>query len=161
MFNRIDEWMITRGQAAYLWLYDWTGVYVATIAAIVMVLSNCSGAIFRLRPVGTIDLLLCGINLIVLLPYYKDQDRARYTAYNARAMFFQDNLFRRIISQFFFITLFLEPLRFIWDPETWSILQLMFSECCILMYFVLMCVCIREREPKEWFKRLELSSQSI
>jgi hypothetical protein len=28
----MDEWLIARAQRAYLWLHDWTGVYLATCA---------------------------------------------------------------------------------------------------------------------------------
>lgn len=38
MLNKIDEFIIARATAAYMWLLDWTGVYVGSVGFTLMVL---------------------------------------------------------------------------------------------------------------------------
>jgi hypothetical protein len=147
MFHNIDQWVINRIQTSYLWLYDWTGVYVASVAVISFLLGKAIAG-FR---VDSISLCLTIWNIVVLIPMYLLQDKGNYKRYNRCALIVQGLTVRLVF--------------------TWSIIFIGIIEICMLdfrqacnsfalvFYMYSTCICIREREPKEWFKQYKLATE--
>lgn len=151
---RFDAFLIRNLQRAYLWILDWTGIYVATIGTVAIIIGN--GAIM-INTTGSVWLqfFFMTINIMILIPYYLDQDKANYTVYNLRALMFQVSPVRIFISYFFF-GIFLAELTFLILHGYQGSLV---NTIMLWIYINITAVCIRDREPKEWFKKPKLAME--
>lgn len=128
---RLDRAIIDRVQDAYLWFYDRTGVYVATVELglfLVSVLINHDSM------VAVVVMFL--IMALCLLPMYRWQDMNQIERFNAASRQFRDSRFRK------FLLVLLVVASFPIDMCTLS------NTVCLLWSFV-NCVQIRKREPPE------------
>lgn len=143
--RQFDAFLLRKLQDIYLWFYDWTGVYAASIAACSVIIGSIA---VGLTITQFIALFFC---LVILIPYYLDQDKANYKVYNARAMLQQQSTWRFIMSNvFLFIAI---PMVIV---GVWAVV----NTIAIWLYINIAAVCIREREPKEWFKKQELAREN-
>jgi hypothetical protein len=152
---RFDAFLIRNLQQAYLWILDWTGIYVATIGTMAIIIGN--GAIMISNSAGSIWLqfFFMTFNIMILIPYYLDQDKANYTIYNLRALMFQESVVRIFISYFFIGIAIAEFTILILHGYQGSLV----NTIMLWLYINITSVCIREREPKEWFKKPKLAME--
>lgn len=148
-FIELDRWFVDMVQEAYLWLYDWTGIYVATIEAILLIIG------FIGLGVSTSPVLMgcLGICLISLIRSYLWQDKKLYKLYNAAALRYRDSLVRYFCQYLQISLLITDTIQH--HESFFTILKNCGSVGCLFLVFVLNAVCIREREPKEWFRQLQ------
>lgn len=141
----LDQRIINKIQEAYLWFYDWTGVYAPTVAVSFFLLGKMATG-FKLDP---INIIITIFNIVVLIPSYLDQDKNRIATYNLRALAMQGLSFR-----LFFTAVIL-------GFTVGEIVNLQFADAfysfTLIMYIYMTVICIREREPKEWFKKPKLA----
>jgi hypothetical protein len=154
----LDAYVIRKLQDLYLWIYDWTGIYVATIGTIAVILGNLTQGMFGLSGLSWWNLTWIGFNTLVMIPYYLDQDHENYILFNARAMILQCSKLRIIISYFFVVMFISDILLWIMVP-TYSFSH-MVNTFCLWVYINITSVCIREREPKDWFKSPKVAMES-
>lgn len=155
----IDDYIIRKFQEAYLWVYDWTGIYAASVAAISVIVGNFLGTFWI--GFNWIQILVMLSNLLILVPYYLDQDRQRYTFYNFRAMIAQRSLFR-LAASCYLLSSAITALVMTFFLDGFGIFGISVGiySLALWIYINLMVVCIREREPKQWFKRHVLATES-
>lgn len=142
---KFDAFIIRKIQETYLWIYDWTGVYAATVGTIAIITGSIG---IGIRPM---QLFFMCINILILIPYYLDQDKANYTKYNIRAMQLQESWLRIGFSNFFIVLMIIELI----ELDFWMAV----NSFTLMLYVNMTAVCIREREPKEWFKKSKLAYQ--
>lgn len=142
----IDEKIIDRLQEAYLWLFDRTGVYVATTSMVLIIMWFVVGNLrspdyMWLTLLGLVACIICGLAQI---SRYRLQDRAQYEKFNAIALLSrQDDIrisFQSILAVFAALdALNLDVLSFIRDM-------------CLIIYFMTFAIMIRERDKKPFFE---------
>lgn len=142
----MDRYIITKLQDAYLWVYDWTGVYVASLAVGFFLFGKVISG-FTLDPVS---LLLTIFNIVILIPAYIEQDKNQILMYNARALSYQTMMPRKLLTAFVAGLTAGEIVFHEYADAVYGV--------CIILYVYLLTVCIREREPKEWFKQRKLAT---
>lgn len=143
--GKIDTWIIDKVQRAYLWALDWTGIFLGTIMFLLVAIQVCMLFWEEQHLIGAIVFLLgalCGYW------YYHLQSAGMKDMLNARAEseITED---RNIAMRLTFIGMNL--LLIVSDSlqaNPRGVLFLMLN--CVWWY--LLCVKVRDREPKEFFK---------
>lgn len=143
--DKIDNKIIETLQALYLWIFDWTGIYVATAATICVIFARA--IIGFSTDIGS--LLILAFNIVVLIPAYNMQDKKLYTVYNAQALMLRGFSMRWIVTVFISLLLVQEIIV----GDVWQAL----NSLALLVYVYLTVICIRDREPKEWFAQHKLA----
>lgn len=137
----IDAKLIDLTQDAYLWLFDRTGVYVATLSMILCMGANSS----NLTAPGTlVSIALFGGSQIG--PYVL-QHKKLFTSFNATARYWRSSAFR--IAGCVFIAGLAGGHLF-----NGKLSMALSDVVCLFVMAFCFSVQIREREPKEWFPRL-------
>lgn len=142
---KLDAWVLAKVQDAYLWAFDWIGVYIGSL-------------IFVCGAVGVLPSLREGhyvfpciiMFLISIVAYirYSLQHSGMYEAYNTHVMSFEESAGRRIFIAFNLILMIMPPYGFYVE------LGLMSN----ILGWYLLSVKIRKRDPKE-FKFLKTAMQ--
>lgn len=155
MITRIDACLIRWVQAAYLWLYDRTGVYVGTVMAVsVIVHFAINRAVLPGDGWGFLmgDLFNTTILLTVCCGVWRDQDKLSIKSYNAKAMQLMDSAIRWLIL----------PLLFgiSGGSIVVAVLQMEANRALGAVSTILLCsmfywrvVLIRERDPPQRFHK--------
>ncbi len=144
---KFDRYCIARAQEIYLWLLDYTGVYRATIQTILLMIVL---ALDILRDVITWLSIVCfAILLSMAVLDYINQDKGKYEIMNYAAMKMRESIFR-LVALFCIIII----------PMIVSAIQMNFltviSDMVYMVWWYTMLVMVRDREPKEWFKKEKL-----
>ena len=140
-YLRIDQYLINKIQDAFLWLFDWTGIFVAPIALCMFVLTIIIRG--KINPFDYIALALIGY---ALLDYYRDQASENFTVYNLRARFMQSIWIRHLFVLLTYVAMVITIINV--DIKGFI------GEILFISYMYLLVVQIRKREPKE-FKQLQ------
>lgn len=140
MINKADDYLIKKFTEVYLWILDWTGIYLSTVCVALIVIGNLVGTGDK------ISLVFALMNILILIPMYHKQNTGNYIAMNAEAMFIQNFLFRRVFTLFLAIMIVVELITLDWKG--------LVNSCAYFIYFYMLCVCVREREPKKFEKRV-------
>ncbi len=137
----MDEKMIKLVQDAYLWVFDRTGIYIATVSMIMTVLAYSLITLER----DKVDFItLFGLAIIGLhcMFKYKLQHAGSYEAYNANARLWQQSRLRFYLLCFWIGIILSDVFR-------GSILGFASSVLItVLFHYVWVCQ-IRKREPPE------------
>jgi hypothetical protein len=146
----VDQWIIDTLQAAYFWLLDRTGMYLASLQLVILAYVNV--VLFRdwssWNGVIIFLMMFFGvINLLVLGHRYWLQGAGNSKAINSIASFMKGILWRHTINGFLFGGL-------IGEICTLDILQAT-STVSVLVYGYLFLLTIRDREKKPFFERKE------
>ena len=150
MLTRIDNALIQFHQAAYLWLLDRTGVYLGTL----MMANALAGNLHMYSSTAerwgfssrvALFLLCTGLMGMVSARVWLLQKNGAYLAHNLMALRIQTF---RIIRGGFFAFMLPVMLEEIYRLEVFSFLDSLLAVS--LQY--LLCVQLREREPKSFFK---------
>jgi hypothetical protein len=96
MFRKIDDWILTRAQAAYLWLLDETGVYVATCSVVVYMLGKAAWYTTRTTPIWWVDTVFLVVMMVLFSASWATQHAGREETYNAQAREWRDGAARRV-----------------------------------------------------------------
>jgi hypothetical protein len=144
-YLKLDAYVLSKVQDAYLWALDRTGIYVATISFVVY-----AGIVIMCLSKGYsvwVWLPLLGFVGFSLGPKYLMQDRAENERFNVIAMLMQSSWWRHPLQMsmalFAFIgTVDLDPLEFAIDSG-------------FILYFYLALVMIRDRDKKPFFAPAE------
>lgn len=153
MITRIDACLIRWVQAAYLWLYDRTGVYVGTVMAVsVIVHFAINRAVLPGDGWGFLagDLLNTTILLTVCCGVWRDQDKLSIKSYNAKVMRLMDSPIRWLILPLLYGvsggSILSAVLRM--DAER-ALSAMSITLVCSMFYWHV--VLIRERDPPQRF----------
>jgi len=82
-YKKFDQWLLNRINDAYLWLYDWTGIFVATVIFLNMNLVVLACIQRQSMWIGAI-VFLCGV--LISTPRYYLQSKGP-EAYNKLVLF--------------------------------------------------------------------------
>jgi hypothetical protein len=138
--REIDERLQRWTTEAYLWLLDWTGVYVGTLLFVVMVV-DCvfSWPIMERSNAGkTFDLIVS-----VLLPSSTWLRQSRGPrVFNVEALWWRGCVARSALLLVLVVSVILGAAQLNWQKIAWWI------PCFAMVY--LMGVLIRDREPREF-----------
>lgn len=143
--NKIDQWLVAKAQAVYLWMFDWTGVRVGMV---LFVLAGMANFLWWLSDGSWIAVFLIGFMGIfgVWLSWIQDSDQKHF---NVIAMTQEESIVRKgftlLILSFFIMYCLMLSWRGIFAEALW------FAYCYML------CVKVRDREPKE-FKFFKLAT---
>jgi hypothetical protein len=129
---------MSQSQRAYLWLYDWTGVYVATIDLLLTTVFT------MFMGMSWIMFFVFGARGIFAWIRYCDQSNGRLEKFNAQSRHWQDNHIRWFSNSVIFGFL-------LWDILTVQLLSLG-ADVTFMFISYLATVQIRDREPKEFWK---------
>lgn len=140
----IDDKMIDLLQDGYLWLYDRTGIYIATVSVAMVLLGAAINSITVPR------LALTAVLVATFVPAYIMQDRAPLAVQNARARLFRGSPWR-LLPLAMFAALLATP-RSVVDFVDVALI------CMAACYMP--CLQVREREPKSFFERRRLAGAS-
>lgn len=162
MIQKIDEYFVKQTQNAYLWLFDRTGIYVGSLLFVLVAMPTFLAS-FR-RPINAIDLIFVAVAALFILPYYNDQAKKRYLIFNARATWIQSSTIGRTIRYVFttlpFFIFIIDLVGFLAGISfNMSTFLEMIAQLLSCSYMFLLCALIREREPKDWFKKRETYDQ--
>lgn len=144
MIKKFDEYCIQKMQELYLWFFDWTGIYVATIATMTVIFNGGMYIIYGSLDFRSWQAALLVVNILILIPYYLDQDKKNFTAFNYRAGLMRESLIR-IVLQFFLLGGLGSSII------VWSWMGII-NAVSMSLYLNIVSIYIRDREPKEWFK---------
>lgn len=143
LVKKIDDLLIDATQRAYLWLYDWTGVYVGTVTFVmcvtIVILYEVRG-----RPVIWVDFLFLGINGIWSCVAYLWQSTDRVDEFNSSADMRRTSIGRVVLNGS--ITVFLTMA--IVDMNLLAVV----SEFVWVALSYMIVVKIRKREPKNFWE---------
>lgn len=147
-YMKVDAWVLSKIQDAYLWLLDRTGVYVGTLMFATYVYV-AAGAIFARHESLWLWLwmVLLAMTGWVAGIRYLWQDKAQHERYNSLAMFMEQWRWRHICNVLIGMVLIFEII--ILDPLGAS------SQIAFLVYGYLLLIKIRERDKKPFFKPAE------
>jgi hypothetical protein len=134
-----DTFLIEITQEAYLWLWDWTGVYVATLMFAAYV-----GERFCWGRLGWFDFVLIAFTGTWLGLRYLAQSKD-LRSLNAAQRAWRDFTIRPFFSAFVLGALAGDAFQL----SAWHVA----SDAMFLTWNYLGCVQVREREPKEFFAR--------
>ena len=140
--GKIDEAILHGLQKAYLWFFDRTGVYVASIIGAVFVLAMGVSITQRVW----FDVGVLGFMGLLMLPLRWAQQNSNETAYNALSMVLQSQSIRRpyvLLAIFVMI-----PIMVLRGSLSGTCFQ---AVCLIHVYFN--CLMIRKRDPKSFFEK--------
>lgn len=147
----IDDLIIGWFETSYLWLFDWTGIYAATVMMAMVIFSVGSDMIASKQISGVWVAIFCvGINFPWIFARYIAQDKKLYTAYNWGATEMRSS-FLRIGFIYVFSPLMLMQ-EIVKHEMQSAFVSIMWMCVCFMM-----AVRIRDREPKEWFKARKLA----
>jgi hypothetical protein len=137
----LDNWLIAKTQQGYLWLFDRTGVYCATLRLIFW------GLIFLpdilRQKVDWIFAVIGGITLANHMYGYYLQDTKRYAVYNQYAEQWEDQwILRTIVISFITVASMLHDLT---KGQYWDVP----CDSSFIIWTYLSCSRIRDREPPE------------
>jgi hypothetical protein len=148
-YKQFDQWLLNRINDAYLWLYDWTGIFVATVIFLNMNLVVLACIQRQSMWIGAI-VFLCGV--LISTPRYYLQSKGP-EAYNkivlaSEGMSFHLRTFFLWFNTAFFISDLLKGA---------SYLELVANVANAMLWF-LMEIKIRDRDKKT-FKQPKLAQQ--
>ena len=139
--RKIDEQFILLHQEVYLWLLDTSGIYLATVAMILQLLDHAMRA-NGFNPFSCTVLALFGIrNGLIYYAQYKNNLKI----VNIIAQSWQDAVIMRTMMWVIFLFIFITDT---YSKNFWNML----ADIAFLCWWYSMCVKVREREPKDWFK---------
>lgn len=143
--NKIDQWLIAKVQTAYLWAFDWTGIRVGMV---IFLLTGGSNFLWWLKGGGWTAVLFIGVMGVIGISLSWIQDHSQ-TYFNVMALQQETSWFRKGFTLFVlcFFLLYLSSLD--WRG--------VLSEMCWLGYCYVICVKVRDREPKS-FKLFKLAT---
>lgn len=147
MINQIDQKLIEYVQAVYLWLFDRTGVYVASIAFAFIALLT-AGWLYRDYFPAWFTLLIFVIISLALSQPYQLQDKGLFDAFNMISREYQKSFFRRfavLITGVFFV----QSIVFFLVTLKTKYLGYVCTDFLLLCWLYLSCVQIRKRNPPE------------
>lgn len=151
MWEQIDSWLIDRHQRAYLWIYDWTGIYVGTLASLLVFVGQAISQ--SLISAVILNLLISTPNLIYNGWMYYQQSKNDLKGFNIRALGLQKfGIYLRLFMVSAFITISISAAI----DHLWGSIG---NIICLASSIYLTAIMIREREPKEWFKKSKLAME--
>lgn len=136
-----DAKVFAKSQAAYLWLYDRTGIYVGTIGMTTIVAADALTVLHhgKLGPIVFVNLtiigFLCGFR-------YHIQNSEKYEVFNAIARHWHEARWRPVLG-FIWIALMFDDLI----HQRWLLVAACILNFCFFGY--VLCWQIRKREPPE------------
>jgi hypothetical protein len=146
MLARIDGAAIRGATAAYLWLLDWTGVYVGTVQAFLIVVDSCRIVTTPAYTVANKCVLLAFAGWLLFAAWgaWLLQNEKEHERINLGAMRWQSLLLRKVLVVFTILML-------VWDTYRvdWNSIML---DAWMLTYGYLLCVMVRDREPPEFLQ---------
>lgn len=156
MLEKADKFLIERTTSIYLWLWDYTGVYVATLMAASVLIIFARSVL--LNDVDFMGCFFLGFQLIMSIPYRIRQHRGDFKTYNRIALHLQEETrFLRKYGGFLIVTspFILDAVAF-FDPTTRHIVvaaTMHVSSIACMTFMYLMMILLRDREPKSFFSR--------
>ncbi len=140
--RKIDQWLIARGERAYLWVFDVTGVYVGTL---MVVLGGALVGLYVARgnPFGWGDGFFLLLTMVVAGLMYSQQASGTVEEYNASVEF--QRTFAYYPRWFMNYTIVVFTLVAIVKMDAAMMLQ----EALWLVYTYTVTTKIRERRPQE------------
>lgn len=147
--RKIDQWLIAKVQDAYLWAFDWTGVRVGMV---IFMLAGTSNFLWWLKYGEWIAVFFIGTMGIigVALSWMQDHNQ---TCFNMIALHQETSWFRKGFTVFVLCFFLLYLFSLDWRG--------IISEMCWLGYCYMICVKVRDREPKEFkFFKLAMAGAS-
>jgi len=154
MINKIDNWIVDRTQRIYLWILDWTGIYIGSIAIWITVIGNLSSYLtYKVPPtLGHMTIIFCLTtpNFLISIIAYLEQDKKKFERINFRAIIFRASPFKIYWSIMLLTYLFVQFM------VGEGIAQIINFPCCIVWMY-LFTILVREREPKEWVRKQHLA----
>lgn len=149
--RNFDSAIIARVQDAYLWLYDRSGMYVAT-CMMVCIFTGMGALTISDGKMDWFRIFVVLLNFVVIIPNYLMQDKQKFIEFNLMAMMLHQSSFR-----FWFVHGWLYPIcvidliMFHW---AWA-----FNQVAVAVFMYLSCIMIREREPKDWITKHKLVTE--
>lgn len=141
-YIRMDRWIIGKINTAYLWLWDWTGTYLATVMFLLLAAQATLTQIPRGNTVtAAVLIIICGLSLSFM---YYCQAKSMFEAINRTAMMFEASKLRH---------------AFIWFLAFGAVSDIFFSAYAVtttignvslIVYWYAICVKLRKRDPKEF-----------
>jgi hypothetical protein len=142
--RKFDEAIIKYVQEFYLWLWDWTGIYLPTVWFIVLSIDLGTEFLlfdkfrFMIFVLFAFFGVYCGL-------YYALQDTRKYQQMNAVARYFQEGVLRIVMT----VMLLCFAVNDIVERD-WHVI----SALACIAFFYLRCVQLRDREPKDFFRKV-------
>lgn len=150
--RELDSQIILKLQEAYLWLYDRSGVYVAT-CMMVSIFIGIGALTLNDGKMDFLRIFVVILNLVVVIPNYWMQEKQEFTQFNFIAMMLHQSMFRFGFVYFWCFPMFmLDMLLMKW---AWGI-----NQVAVIVFLYLSCIMIREREPKDWITKHKLATES-
>lgn len=148
LLKSIDSKIIEAVQAAYLWLYDRTGVFLATLTFATIVADVfCGGLTTGLR---LFDFLFLGYVGLTSAVRYHMQSTGQIAALNLGQLELRNSTIVRPI----FIALMLSIIVIAtYKSDAWKVASALLA----LLWQYLFCILIRDREPKDFFEQRKLA----
>lgn len=152
LFNRLDAYLIDKAQSAYLWVFDWTGVYVATLAFLSIATPMVLGMMRRIQDGSYSSPAFAGFLLVLnglfLMRPYLLQERGEHDIYNMIALFARHHWLPTSLRWFLICLGISGMMHFTLRGQYVRAV----AEIGWVTYVLLVCVMIREREPREFWK---------
>lgn len=146
MIIKFDVWLMALAQRAYLWFYDWTGIYAAVLTySMTMVFVFMNGGL------SLLGALVLGIWFVPESFRFMAQMSGNFTMFNMKAREWQHHPVRWVGTGLFIGWLTL-------DLVTLHVVQL-FSDVLMIVVHYLLTVQIRKREPREFEFHNKLAPQ--
>ena len=142
MLQGADDWLVRRTQEAYLWAFDRTGIFVASIGMLclgIMGSFDIAGGDF-----SKFDVVIYALWIMIYYRRYGLQSDRRYKEFNDEAMRFRSSRTRLFIVCLVVVSI---PVLAILHRATLTGLGSMLV--ALFQFCYLNCVNIRDREPPE------------
>ena len=147
--KKIDDWILAHVQAAYLWLFDRTGVYLGTCAMIVLVAGRAAWVPTRLvGPPIWLDVAIVLFLIYILHRYWRLQHARDYAQLNWRVELWRCSPIRRCMLLIWPIVP-LSDVYHSWGAPISMLGALTDSVCGLVALFYLAACYTRDREPPE------------
>lgn len=137
----LDEKLQKATQDAYLWVFDRTGIYVATIGVAIQVAIPFIKAIGD-RKLDYVSLFVMGWLCLGLFQSYYMQHGNKFEVFNASARAWQDHTVRIVANWFWVVMCILSALTRDWHLSATAFLQFFYFGYVLTWQ-------IRKREPPE------------